>query len=177
MINAGNLVLQMRPKIFCPYCGKSLVRKNIEGANRLFCADCQDVIYENPVPATCIIVANAQNHILLVKRKVLPKIGLWCLPGGFIELGESPEQSALRELKEETNLTGHIDRLLGVVTSPSDRYGSALLVCYQMADWQGTPIAGDDASDINFFPSNQLPEIAFLSHSSFIRLYFAAYEK
>jgi len=106
---------------------------------------------------------------------VEPKKGFWCLPGGFMELGETPEQGALRELKEETNLTGHIGMLLGVTSNHSDKYNTVLMIGYLIENYTGTPRAGDDASDIACFDFDDLPEVAFESHKKFIRIYFSAY--
>ena len=96
----------MELKSHCHFCGNLLISKFIEGRQRRYCQLCERPIYENPIPATCLVVVNGRNQILLVKRDVSPKKGQWCLPGGFIELGEAPEQGALRELAEETGLSG-----------------------------------------------------------------------
>ncbi len=95
-------------------------------------------------------------------------------PGGFIELGEAPEKSALRELKEETGLTGQIHKLLGVDTNHSDRYGTVLIVGYLVKKYTGTLRADDDASDAGYFHAEKLPEIAFDSHMNFIRKYYSS---
>jgi ADP-ribose pyrophosphatase YjhB (NUDIX family) len=118
---------------------------------------------------------DAKDRVLLVKRSVEPKKGFWCLPGGFMELDETPEQAALRELKEETGLAGKIDMLLGVSANPSALYHTVLMVGYLVKSYSGSLIAGDDAEDASYFHYNELPEIAFESHASFIRMYYAAY--
>ena len=135
---------------------------------RLFCDRCSAPNYENPIPATCTVVVDPQSRLLLVQRKVAPKQGLWCLPGGFMELDETPEAGALRELAEETGLTGQIDRLLGVFSNPSDQYRTVLMIGYLVRSYRGAMIAGDDASDIAWFDSRKLPEVAFSSHRKFI---------
>ncbi len=123
------------------------------------------------MPATCIVVVNDDEKLLLVKRSVEPKVGHWCLPGGFVELGEYPDESALRELKEETGLSGRVEKLLGVSTNPSIQYDTILMIAYLVRCFSGTPVAGDDASDVRWFGMDKLPEIAFDSHQRFIRKY------
>lgn len=165
----------MRGKKYCPYCGTGLVEKFCEGALRRYCNRCNEPVYENPLPATCLVVVDNENRILLVKRSVEPKKGFWCLPGGFMELGETPEQAALRELKEETGLAGKIDMLLGVSANPSAQYHTVLMVGYLVKSYSGSLNAGDDANDVAYFHYKELPDIAFESHTSFIRMYYAAY--
>jgi len=165
----------MRKKTFCPYCGTRLTEKICEGSLRLFCEHCDEPIYENPIPASCLVVVDNRNRVLLVKRSVAPKKGFWCLPGGFMELGESPEKAALRELKEETGLSGRIEMLLGVSSNPSALYHTVLMVGYLIRQYTGTLIAGDDAEDAGYYHYDELPEIAFESHERFIRMYFASY--
>jgi 8-oxo-dGTP diphosphatase len=165
----------MRKKKFCHFCGSELTTKRYEGRLRLFCENCHEPLYENPIPATCLVVVDSKERVLLVKRSIDPKKGFWCLPGGFMELDETPEHAALRELKEETGLKGRIDMLLGVSTNPSDLYRSVLMVGYLVKNYSGNFRAGDDANDVNFFHFNELPDIAFESHASFIRMYYAAY--
>ena len=113
--------------------------------------------------------------MLLVKRSVEPKKGFWCLPGGFMELGETPEKAALRELKEETGLSGQINMLLGVSSNPSAQYHTVLMIGFLVKSYTGNLVAGDDADDAASFYYDELPEIAFESHSKFIRQYYAAY--
>ncbi len=164
----------MRKKKFCHYCGSGLIEKFFEGSLRPFCENCREPIYENPIPATCLVVVDQKNRVLLVKRSVEPKKGFWCLPGGFIELGETPETAALRELKEETGLSGQIDMLLGVSSNPSKQYHTVLMVGYLVKQYSGTLIPGDDADEAARFYYDELPEIAFDSHARFIRIYYAA---
>ena len=92
-----------------------------------------------------------------------------------MELGEAPESSALRELKEETGLSGQIEMLLGVTSDPSADYDTILMVGYFVKQYSGTPEPGDDASDVAFFCPDEMPEIAFESHRKFVRIYYAAY--
>jgi 8-oxo-dGTP diphosphatase len=165
----------LREKRYCPYCGTGLVEKFCEGALRRYCNRCDEPVYENPIPATCMVVVDAKDRVLLVKRSVEPKKGFWCLPGGFMELGETPEKAALRELREETGLSGKIDMLLGVSANPSALYHTVLMVGFLVKRYSGKMIAGDDANDVAYFLYNELPEIAFESHASFIRMYYAAY--
>jgi ADP-ribose pyrophosphatase YjhB (NUDIX family) len=162
----------MKKKTFCHYCGAELTEKIFEGSLRLFCEQCDEPIYENPIPATCLVVVDNKNRVLLVKRNVEPKQGEWCLPGGFMELGETPEKAALRELKEETGLSGQIDMLLGVSSNPSQQYHTVLIVGYLVKSYTGTLVAGDDADDVAYFHYSELPGIAFESHLEFIRKYF-----
>ena len=142
---------------------------------RLFCEQCNEPLYENPIPATCLVVVDNRNRVLLVKRSVEPKKGFWCLPGGFMELGETPEKSALRELKEETGLSGQINMLLGVSSNPSAQYHSVLMIGFLVKSYTGNLVAGDDADDVASFYYDKLPEIAFESHAKFIKIYYAAY--
>lgn len=156
-------------KNFCHICGNPLIEKYWEGKTRPFCTKCDLPVYENPVPASAVVVTDRGNNLLLVKRNVDPKKGFWALPGGFMELFETPGNSALRELKEETGLTGTINRLLGVEANNSDRYGTVLIVGYLVTDFSGELVPGDDAEQVAFFHPEDLPEIAFSSHDHFIR--------
>jgi len=142
---------------------------------RLYCEHCNETVYENPVPATCIVTIDETERVLLVKRNVEPKKGFWCLPGGFVELGENPDQGALRELKEETGLEGRIEMLIGVTSSPSSQYDTVLMVGYLVKRYGGLLCTGYDASEAEWFHYSELPEVAFNSHLMFIRIYYASY--
>lgn len=163
----------MRIKIYCPFCSTKLQDQLTEGRVRRFCRSCGQPVYENPVPASCNVVVDSSNRVLLVKRNIEPNIGAWCLPGGFIELGETPEQAALRELSEETGLNGTIERLLGVQIQESEQYHSVLIVGYLIRSFSGLTTAGDDASDAKFYHPEDIPPIPFISHRRFIKRFYS----
>ena len=89
---------------FCSNCGEKNKFGKKEGNKRFYCPRCNTIHYENPKP-TATLICPKNDSILLVKRAADPGKGLWGLPGGFIERGETPETGATRELLEETNLT------------------------------------------------------------------------
>jgi 8-oxo-dGTP diphosphatase len=163
----------MRQKIYCHFCATPLETRLAAERVRRYCPTCDEFLYENPIPATCLVVIDDQNRVLLVQRNVEPEIGAWCLPGGFIELGEAPELAAIRELKEETGLDGHIERLLGVIAQESKLYDTVMIVGYLIKKLSGTPLAGDDASAIAFYSPAELPDIPFRSHREFIEKYYS----
>ena len=154
----------MNTKRFCHFCGCRLTDKFIENRTRLFCPDCNRPIYENPIPATAAVVFNKNHEVLLVKRNVEPKAGQWCLPGGFLELDEPPENGCLRELKEETGLEGEIHRWAGNILSESPIYKSVLVMGYCIKNIHGQLMAGDDCAEAAFFEPESMPPIAFRSH-------------
>ena len=153
----------MKIKKYCIYCGDNLKDKYIDNKRRLFCESCNEIIYENPIPATASVIIN-NNEILLVKRKFDPKKGQWCLPGGFIELNETPEKACLRELKEETGLNGQIDCLIDACYSSSLLYNSVIVIGYLVKDIKGNLVAGDDAEEVAYFDIKKHPQLAFKSH-------------
>nr|MDA3895508.1 NUDIX hydrolase [Desulfobacteraceae bacterium] len=162
-------------KKYCHFCGDRLTEKFYEGRVRLFCNSCQSPIYENPVPAICLVTIDKQERLLLVRRSVDPRKGWWCLPGGFMELQETPEEAGLRELAEETGLSGKIDRLLGVTSNHSTAYDTVMLTGFLIRSYAGDLHAGDDADDARWFAYEDMPEVAFDSHKKFIKLYYSAY--
>ncbi len=153
---------------YCLQCGTRLNRLKIDGKKRSVCPTCGWINYENPLPSVAALVRNQANELLLVKRGVPPGIGRWALPSGFMEIEESPEKACLRELTEETNLRGKIERLLGVYTQPSRIYKRVLIVAYEVQA-RGKLRAGSDSKDAKFFPIDDLPKIPFSSHQQIIR--------
>lgn len=156
---------------FCSSCGSTISEKKIDGRNRGFCTECGYIVYENPLPVAAAIVCNKQDEVLLVRRANHPMRGMWCLPCGFAENDEEIEEAALRELKEETGLTGDLCRLIDVSNSCNFFYGNLLMVTYLIESYQGKLQAGDDAMDAHFFPIDDLPILAFPSHERALRLY------
>lgn len=157
-----------RAKCYCPYCGHGTDTCLAEGLERAYCAVCDRVLYENPVPATCVVVRE-NDRILLVKRKFPPCAGEWCLPGGFMELREQPAIAALRELREETGLKGRLTHFLGAIATPGTIYSGLLILGYAAEIGDGELYPGDDAVETVWFDAKELPHIAFGSHVEFIR--------
>ncbi|HAJ32977.1 MAG TPA: NUDIX hydrolase [Candidatus Atribacteria bacterium] len=149
---------------FCPYCGYKLIRKMLEGRERLYCSRCERIYYENPTPVVAVIVRDDSGKILLIKRKIEPCKGEWALPSGFMETEETPTQAALRELAEETGLKGKYKKLIGVYSNKSEIHGYLVTIIYEAEIVGGELCAGDDAEEAEFFAVNQLPHLAFQSH-------------
>lgn len=156
----------MKQKKFCSFCSSQLTTKFINSIERLFCNKCNIPIYENPIPATAAVVFDADEKILLVKRKYEPQKGEWCLPGGFIEMEETPQECCLRELEEETGLKGNINELIEVCLSESKMYNSVIVTGYSINNnFKGKLKSGDDAEEVCFFYPKEKPKLAFESHN------------
>jgi len=124
------------------------------------------------VPKTPFLTADAliiyEGKLVLIKRKKAPFENQFALPGGFVEIGETMEEAALREAKEETGLDIELVRLLGVYSDPSrDPRGHTVTVCY-LARGFGKLKAGSDAKDIRLFGFNEIPKLAF-DHNEIIK--------
>jgi thiamine-phosphate diphosphorylase len=151
-------------KKFCPRCGNKLGKRRLEERERDYCPVCRVIIYENPVPATAVLLFNENDELLLVQRGQEPGKGNWCLPGGFQELGETPEQCALRELREETGLGGRVQALVGLEMGVNPMAGEVLVAGFSVQAGGGELQAGDDAMAAAYFSLTGLPELAFQSH-------------
>ena len=134
------------------------------GTVRPACPSCGYIWYRNPVPAAGVLLAEA-GRVLLVKRRWEPRAGFWCLPSGFMEAGERPEQTAVRELLEETGVIAQLTGLFGVYAGFDDPRVRAVLILYRGERTGGTLAPGDDAIETEWFPLDALPhDIAFASH-------------
>ena len=161
-----------RELFFCAYCGGGLEERHLEGRLRKQCPDCGRINYRNPIPAVAMLVTVESDQVMLVKRAVPPAKGQWCLPGGFIEMGETPKQAVHRELMEETKLRCTIDRLYDVGTVIDGYYGDVIVLAYVITITGGDPTPGDDVDQIDYFPITELPPLAFQCHMQFIERMF-----
>jgi 8-oxo-dGTP diphosphatase len=162
---------------FCPRCGAKLEKKRIDHKLRLVCPNdaCDFVYYHNPVPAAGALVVQ-DNKVLMVKRGVVPRIGWWCLPAGFMEWSEHPSETAIREIREETGLEIKLESLFEVYSGNDDPRLNAVLVLYVASAIGGKLAADDDAQDVAFFSFDELPEkIAFASHRQALADYMDRY--
>ena len=160
----------MSTRTYCTHCGQVLVRKPEGDAIRDFCPRCDRFFYDNPLPVVSVIVA-VKRQFLLVQRKYEPQKGRWCLPSGFAESGESIEEAALRELKEETGIDGKIVDLVDLDSGYSSHYGDLLFATFE-AEWTGGTLEpGDDAENVSFFDIDKIPPLAFDSNIRAIKAY------
>lgn len=149
---------------YCPRCATALEPRDEHGTMRPTCPACGFIWYRNPVPAAGVLVVEA-GQVLLVRRKYEPRAGQWCIPAGFMEAGETPEQSAVRELREETGLIARLTGLFGVYAGFDDPRVRAVLVLYTAERDGGTLVPGDDATEAGWFALDALPpDIAFAAH-------------
>ena len=156
--------------LFCSRCGAPTRDLLVEARCRQVCTRCGMISYRNPLPVAAAVLLDDRDEVLLVRRAREPSQGMWCLPMGFAELGESIEEAALRELQEETGIAGRVLRLLDVGSYLSDFYGDLLIVSFEVARGGGVEQPGDDASDLAWFPLHALPELAFDSNEKVLGL-------
>ncbi len=149
---------------FCAQCGAALTTRVVDDRDRDVCPDCGTVFYRNPLPIASAVVLNDRREVLLVKRGNEPQKGMWCLPIGFAELGETIAEAALRELSEEAGIEGRILRHLDVDSYQSSYYGDLLIVTFEVEPIGGEPRAGDDAEEAGWFALDDLPRLAFSSN-------------
>ena len=115
----------------------------------------------------CYLTADSllvvKNEVLLIQRGREPFEGKWALPGGFIEPEEKVKDGALRELEEETGITGVSLRQFATYGDPGrDPRGRVVCVVYWRRLTEKPKVtAGDDAADGRWFDLNKLPEMAF----------------
>ncbi len=142
---------------FCQLCGRELGDRLVDGKTRRHCAPCGLTVFLDPKVAA-VVLALVDGKLVLVRREMEPQIGRWAFPSGFVDRGESVEDAAIREFKEETGLDARLERLIGVY---SDTDSPVVLVVYQAAVVVGSLQAGHDATDAALFDPDRLPPLPF----------------
>ena len=138
--------------------------------NTLYCPKCHTAIktYRNPFPTVDIIIQR-QNNIVLIERKN-PPYG-WALPGGFVDYGESLEQAATREAKEETGLELSDLHQFHAYSDPDrDPRHHTISVVFS-ATGIGVLCAGDDALNARWFSLEALPSPLCFDHEKILNDY------
>ncbi len=108
-----------------------------------------------------VVVTSEEGHVLLIRRGTDPYEGYWALPGGFVEVGETLEEAAVREAEEETGLQVEIVRLVGVYSDPDrDPRGHNVSVTYLARVQGGELSAATDAAEASFLDPSTV-ELAF----------------
>lgn len=151
------------------HCGQRLTTAVPENdtKRRLVCLDCGFVHYINPRPVAGVIPVREDGHVLLVRRAIEPRSGLWVFPGGYMDMGESAEEAAVRETREEANVEVTALELLGVYTRVGP--GIVVIVYEGATESEGSP--GDECSEIGWFHPERIPwaDLAFDSTHAALR--------
>ena len=140
-----------KKELLCPHCGKVVS------------------IYKNPIPTVDIII-EVSGGIILIKRKN-PPYG-WALPGGFVDYGESLEEAAVREAREETGLEVKLIRQFHTYSAPDRDPRQHTITTVYIAQAKGVPKAGDDALEVASFSKANLPSPIVFDHSRILADYF-----
>lgn len=107
------------------------------------------------------VVIPSEDGVVLIRRGSEPYEGMWALPGGFVEVGETVENAAVREAKEETNLDVELERLVGVYSEPGrDPRGHNVSVTFLARAAGGEPEAATDADEVSVLDPAEV-ELAF----------------
>lgn len=130
--------------------------------------------YKYPHPSVttdCVIFGfdGVKLKVLLVERGIAPYKGRWAFPGGFLNMDESAEEGALRELKEETGLEGAYIRQFYTFSAPQrDPRERVITIAYYALVRMQEVKGGDDASDARWFALDEVPPLAF-DHDQILR--------
>jgi len=143
----------MQEGLTCPHCGTLVYR------------------YRNPIPTVDIIIELEDKGIILIKRAKEP-FG-WAIPGGFVDYGESLEDAARREAREETSLKVELLGQLGAYSAPDrdPRHHTISVVFWARA--RGKPEARDDALEVGVFAKEDLPSSLAFDHAQILADYFS----
>ncbi len=147
---------------YCPCCGHALQDREAFGRARRFCPACEQVVFRDHKVAAGVIVEH-KAKVLLVRRRMTPRRGLWTFPAGFVDFDEAPADAAVRECREETGLEVEITGLLDVISGREHERGADIIIVYRARLVGGEARAADDVDRVAFCTpdENELPPLAF----------------
>jgi ADP-ribose pyrophosphatase YjhB (NUDIX family) len=145
---------------YCPRCGHALEDREAFGRARRFCPACDLIVFREHKVAAGVLVEH-DSRVLLVRRRMQPRQGMWTFPAGFVEFDEDPAEAAVRECREETGLEVEVSGLLDLIAGREHERGADIVVVYCARLVGGEPRAADDVDRVAFFGPNELPPLAF----------------
>jgi 8-oxo-dGTP diphosphatase len=162
---------------FCPRCGGDLEKRVVKTTEpeRLVCLNCSFIFYQDPkVVASTIFTF--EGGIVLLKRGVEPALGKWVFPGGYVDRGETVQDAAVRETREESKVEVELGPLLNVY---SYRRSPSVIVVYTAQVLSGKPAAGDECVEARTFAVEKIPwdNLAFDSTKDALKDYIELYIK
>jgi ADP-ribose pyrophosphatase YjhB (NUDIX family) len=158
---------------FCSHCGSSRIEFRIPGGDnlpRFVCPDCGTIHYQNPkIVVGCL--PQWEGRVLLCKRAIEPRYGLWTLPAGFLENGETLEAGALRETLEEANAHVELDNLYTTISLPQI-HQVYMMFRAQLSDLDFGP--GTESLEVKLFDEADIPweSLAFRTITRTLRNFF-----
>jgi len=138
----------------------------------LACPHCGELVskYRNPLPTVDIIIELEGKGIVLIQRAKEPHG--WAIPGGFVDYGESLEDAARREAREETSLDVELLGQLGAYSAPDRDPRHHTITVVFLARAGGEPKARDDAREVGVFTEKDLPSPLAFDHDQILTDYF-----
>ena len=163
------------PLRFCSVCGAPLKEIYVpeDHAPRKVCSRCGEVAYRNPRVLVTTIVEK-DGRILLCKRAQPPRVGLWTLPGGFMECDESLEEAAARETLEETGIVLDLADLRFYGISSVVDISQVYVGFLTRLNTDQQPVCGVECQEVCFFAEDRIPwkELAFPDMERYLRTFF-----
>ncbi len=160
---------------FCPRCGGTLEKRLLKPTEpkRLVCQSCAFIFFQDPKVVAGTIFS-LDGGIVLLKRGVEPASGKWVFPGGYVDRGESVQDAAIRETKEESRLDVRIRSLLNVYSYPRS---PNVIVVYAAEVIGGELSAGDESVEASTFAASEIPwsELGFPSTKDALQEYISLY--
>ena len=157
---------------FCSVCGHSVERRIPPGDNRErdCCQHCGTIHYVNPRPVVGTIPV-LQDCVLLCRRAIEPRYGKWTLPAGFMEIGETTAEGALRETLEEAGARIELGPLFSMLDVPHVEQVH-LFFRAQLLDPNFAP--GEESLEVRLFTESEIPwhELAFRTVATTLRWFF-----
>lgn len=163
----------LRPIVHCQHCGTAVQHKipSEDNRERAVCPQCGHVHYVNPINVVGTVPV-WEDKVLLCKRNIEPRLGYWTLPAGFMELGETTEQGAVRETDEEA---GARVQLLGLYSVLNVVSAAQVHLFYRarLLDTDFSP--GYETQEARLFAEAEIPwdDLAFRTVKETLRCYFS----